>query len=126
MIFLLREGVNVRSAFAIFSVRDDIANKNRALASLGLGVEMALEGSFEAALDGVHRHVQLPHKRIAVLPLPLIQVTRELQGQKRQGYLDQRYLKAFSGMVCGMYSVNQSCRGDLAVTLHIGSKAGHT
>jgi len=127
MILLLREGANVQSAFAILSSMDDMANKNRALASAGLGMDVVLEGSFKAALDGVYRGVNPAQKRIAFFnPLPLIQVVRELHDQKRQGYLDQRYLNDLSGVVWGMYSFSPSCRGDLTVTLHIESKTGQT
>ena len=119
MILLLREGANVQSAFAILSSMDDMANKNRALASAGLGMDVVLEGSFKAALDGVYRGVNPAQKRIAFFnPLPLIQVVRELHDQKRQGYLDQRYLNDLSGVVWGMYSFSPSCHGDLTVTLH--------
>ena len=51
---------------------------------------------------------------------------RELHEQKRQGYLDQRYLAGLSGVVWGIYSFSPSCRGDVTVTLHIETKEGTT
>lgn len=46
---------------------DDIANKNQALASVGLVMDAVLDGSFKVALDGVYRDLKSAHKRIAFL-----------------------------------------------------------
>ena len=127
MIDLLREGASSGSAFAIVLAMDELTNRNRALASAGLGMDVVLEGSFKASLDAIYREVNPPQKKVAFFnPLPLIQVVRELHEQKRQGYLDQRYLAGLSGVVWGIYSFSPSCRGDVTVTLHIETKEGTT
>jgi len=127
MIGLLREGASSGSAFAIVLAMDELTNKNRAMASAGLGMDVVLEGSLKASLDAIYRDVNPQQKKVAFFnPLPLIQVVRELHEQKRQGYLDQRYLSGLSGVVWGIYSFSPSCRGDVTVTLHIETKEGIT
>ena len=127
MIDLLREGASSGSAFAIVLAMDELTNRNRALASAGLGMDVVLEGSFKASLDAIYRDINPQQKKVAFFnPLPLIQVVRELHEQKRQGYLDQRYLAGLSGVVWGIYSFSPSCRGDVTVTLHIETKEGTT
>ncbi len=127
MIGLLREGASSGSAFAMVLAMDDLTNKNRALASAGMGMDAVLEGSFKASLDAIYRDVNPAQHKVAFFnPLPLIQVVRELHEQKRQGYLDQRYIAGLSGVVWGIYSFSPSCRGDVTVTLHIESKEGVT
>ena len=127
MIGLLREGASSGSAFAIVLAMDELTNKNRAMASAGLGMDVVLEGSLKASLDAIYRDVNPQQKKVAFFnPLPLIQVVRELHEQKRQGYLDQRYLAGLSGVVWGIYSFSPSCRGDVTVTLHIETKEGTT
>jgi hypothetical protein len=49
-------------------------------------------------------------------------LVRDLHEQKRQGYLDQRYLTGLSGVAWGTYSYSPNCKGDLSVTLHIETK----
>ncbi len=127
MIGLLREGASSGNAFAIVLAMDELTNKNRALASTGLGMDVVLEGSLKASLDAIYRDINPQQKRVAFFnPLPLIQVVRELHDQKRQGYLDQRYLAGLSGVVWGIYSFSPTCRGDVTVTLHIETKEGVT
>ncbi len=127
IIGLLREGADSNSAYSIVVAMDELSNKNRALASAGMGMDMVLEGGFKASLDAIYRDINPTHKNVAFFnPMPLIQVVRELHDQKRQGYLDQRYLTGLSGVVWGIYSFSPSCRGDVAVTLHIETKEGVT
>ncbi len=100
MISLLREGASASAAFAMVAAMDEVTNKNRAAASAGLGMDVILEGSLKASLDAIYRDVNPPQKKVAFFnPSPLIQVVRELHEQKRQGYLDQRYLAGLSGVV---------------------------
>jgi hypothetical protein len=127
IIGLLREGASSNSAVSIVMAIDELSNKNRALASAGMGMDMVLEGGFKASLDAIYRDINPTEKKIAFYnPLPLIQVVRELHDQKRQGYLDQRYLSGLSGVVWGIYSFSPNCRGDVTVTLHIETKEGVT
>ena len=79
MIGLLREGASSGSAFAIVLAMDELTNKNRALASAGLGMDVVLEGSLKASLDALYRDINPQQKKVAFFnPLPLIQVVREL------------------------------------------------
>ncbi len=127
MIGLLREGASSGSAFAMVLAMDELTNKNRALASAGLGMDVVLEGSLKASLDAIYRDINPQQKKVAFFnPMPLIQVVHELHDQKRQGYLDQRYLSGLTGVVWGIYSFSPSCRGDVTVTLHIETKEGVT
>ena len=127
MISLLREGASAGTAYAMVAAMDDATNKNRAAASAGLGMDVVLEGSLKASLDAIYRDVNPPQKKVAFFnPSPLIQVVHELHDQKRQGYLDQRYLAGLSGVIWGIYSFSPNCRGDVTVTLHIETKSGTT
>jgi hypothetical protein len=127
MIGLLREGASSSSAFAMVLAMDELGNKNRALASAGLGMDLVLEGSFKASLDAIYRDINPAQRKLAFFnTTPLIQVVHELHAQKRQGYLDQNYLAGLSAVVWGIYAYSASCRGDLTVTLHFESKEGTT
>lgn len=127
IIGLLREGVQGGYAYAMVKDMDDMANANRAQASAGLGMDVLLEGSFKAALDETYRQVQPNHRKLVFFnPATLIQMVRDLRDQKRQGYLDDKFLRGLSGVVWGTYSFSPTCRGDVLVTLHLQSKDGHT
>ena len=127
MLLLMREGAKARDALTIVIAMDDLANKNRAHANAGVGMDVMLEGTFKSNLDGLYRAINPSSKKVSFFnPLPLTQLVRDLHEQKRQGYLDQRYLTGLSGVAWGTCSYSPNCKGDLSVTLHIETKDGAT
>jgi len=89
VIALMREGAQDVYAIGIVQAIDEMENLNRARAASGLGMDVLLEGSFKAALDGYYRDVQPAHRQLSFFnPLQLTQLVRTVRDQKRQGYLD--------------------------------------
>ena len=52
VIALMREGAQDVNAIGIVQAIDEMENLNRARAASGLGMDVLLEGSFKAAMDG--------------------------------------------------------------------------
>lgn len=73
LLLLMREGAKARDALTIVIAMDDLANKNRAHASAGVGMDVMLEGTFKSHLDGLYREINPSSKKVSFFnPLPLI------------------------------------------------------
>ena len=127
VIALMREGAQDIFAIGIVQAIDEMENLNRARAASGLGMDVLLEGSFKAALDGYYRDVQPAHRQLSFFnPLQLTQLVRTVRDQKRQGYLDDKLVKNLEGVFWGTYSFGPGCTGNVLVTLHLEDKDGET
>jgi len=127
VIALMREGAQDVYAIGIVQAIDEMENLNRARAASGLGMDVLLEGSFKAALDGYYRDVQPAHRQLSFFnPLQLTQLVRTVRDQKRQGYLDEKLVKDLQGIFWGTYSFGPGCTGNVLVTLHLEDKDGET
>jgi hypothetical protein len=108
---------------------DALIDKNRRLASSGQAMDLTLEASLRAALDGLYREIKPKDRKLTFLnPTPLLDMLRELRSAQRQSTLNQQQLAKISGFAWGTYAYGPGCRGDLLVTLHIelGSGASHS
>ena len=127
VIALMREGAQDVYAIGIVQAIDEMENLNRARAASGLGMDVLLEGSFKAALDGYYRDVQPGRRQLSFFnPMQLTQLVRTVRDQKRQGYLDEKLVKDLQGIFWGTYSFGPGCTGNVLVTLHLEDKDGET
>ena len=127
VIALMREGAQDVNAIGIVQAIDEMENLNRARAASGLGMDVLLEGSFKAALDGYYRDVQPAQRQLSFFnPMQLTQLVRTVRDQKRQGYLDDKLVKNLQGIFWGTYSFGPGCTGNVLVTLHLEDKDGET
>ena len=127
VIALMREGAQDVYAIGIVQAIDEMENLNRARAASGLGMDVLLEGSFKAALDGYYRDVQPAQRKLSFFnPMQLTQLVRTVRDQKRQGYLDEKLVKDVQGIFWGTYSFGPGCTGNVLVTLHLEDKDGET
>jgi hypothetical protein len=118
VIALMREGAQDVNAIGIVQAIDEMENLNRARAASGLGMDVLLEGSFKAAMDGYYRDVQPAHRQLSFFnPMQLTQLVRTVRDQKRQGYLDDKLVKNLQGVFWGTYSFGPGCTGNVLVSL---------
>lgn len=124
---LLRAGADPSRSVELLQAIVETTHEIRDKATAGYGMDVLLEGSFKAALDGVYAE-QRPRQRNLTFfnPAPLNDLVRELRDEKRQGYLDAKTIKGLSGIAWGTYSFSPLCRGDVVVTLHIEAACGQT
>ena len=126
---LLSFGAEADDALDSLLAIDALIDKNRRLASSGQAMDLTLEASLRAALDGLYREIKPKDRKLTFLnPTPLLDLLRELRSAQRQSTLNQQQLAKISGFAWGTYAYGPGCRGDLLVTLHIelGSGASHS
>ena len=122
---LLDAGVKSGNALPILLAIDGLMDKNRGLASAGFGMDVTLEASLKAALDGLYRELNPKERKLLFLnPAPLLDLLRDLRTQKRQGSLDLQQLSKISGFAWGTYTYGPACRGDILASIHIELSGG--
>lgn len=126
---LLSYGADADDALDSLLAIDALIDKNRRQATTGQAMDLTLEASLRAALDGLYREIKPKDRKLTFLnPTPLLDMLRELRSAQRQSTLNQQQLAKISGFAWGTYAYGPGCRGDLLVTLHIelGSGASHS
>ena len=124
---LIKVGAESQDALKVLETIDTLIDKNRNLASAGFGMDVTLEGSLKASLDGIYREINPKVAKIAFFnPVPLLDLLRDLRAQKRQGTLDTKQLAKLSGFMWGTYSYGPGCRGDILATVHIELQPGNS
>ena len=126
---LLSYGAEADEALNSLLAIEALITKNRRLATTGQAMDLTLEASLRAALDGLYREIKPKDRKLTFLnPTPLLDMLRELRSAQRQSRLNQQQLAKISGFAWGTYAYGPGCRGDLLVTLHIelGSGASHS
>ncbi|MEY3873000.1 MAG: hypothetical protein RLZZ296_1995 [Pseudomonadota bacterium] len=122
---LFGAGLASADAVGILMAIDGLIDKNRRLASSGLGMDVTLEASLKAAIDGFYRKINPKEKKLSfVNPAPLLDLLRDLRTEKRQGSLDLSQLAKISGFAWGTYAYSPGCRGDIMVTIHVELASG--
>lgn len=117
---LFDAGLASADAVGILLVIDGLIDKNRRLATSGLGMDVTLEASLKAAIDGFYRKINPKEKKLQfVNPAPLLDLLRDLRTEKRQGSLSLSQLSKISGFAWGTYTYSPGCRGDIMATIHV-------
>ena len=126
---LLSYGAEADEALNSLLAIEALITKNRRLATTGQAMDLTLEASLRAALDGLYREIKPKDRKLTFLnPTLFLDMLRELRSAQRQSTLNQQQLAKISGFAWGTYAYGPGCRGDLLVTLHIelGSGASHS
>ena len=122
---LFGAGLASVDAVGILMVIDGLIDKNRRLATSGLGMDVTLESSLKAAIDGFYRKINPKEKKLLfVNPAPLLDLLRDLRAEKRQGSLNLSQLAKMSGFAWGTYAYSPGCRGDILATIHVELTSG--
>lgn len=120
-------GADVRDAGEALQGLDRLIDKNRQLASGGLGMDVSLEGLLKASVDKLYQQLQprVRHLRFdnaGTLP----DLLRDVREQKRRGSLDADRLAQLSGLAWGTYAYGQDCKGSITLTVHVELRSGQT
>ena len=117
---LFGAGLASADAVGILTAIDGLIDKNRRMATSGLGMDVMLESGLKAAIDGFYRKINPKEKKLQfVNPAPLLDLLRDLRTEKRQGSLNLSQLAKMSGFAWGTYAYSPGCRGDILVTIHV-------
>jgi len=122
---LFGAGLASADAVGILISIDGLIDKNRSMATAGLGMDVTLESSLKAAIDGFYRRINPKEKKLLfVNPAPLLDLLRDLRTEKRQGSLNLSQLAKISGFAWGTYAYSPGCRGDIMATIHVELTSG--
>ncbi len=117
---LFGAGLASSDAVGILRSIDGLIDKDRRMATSGLGMDVTLEASLKAAIDGLYRKINPKEKKLLfVNPAPLLDLLRDLRTEKRQGSLNLSQLAKMSGFAWGTYAYSPGCRGDILATIHV-------
>lgn len=117
---LFGAGLASADAVGILTAIDGLIDKNRRMATSGLGMDVMLESGLKAAIDGFYRKINPKEKKLQfVNPAPLLDLLRDLRTEKRQGALNLSQLTKISGFAWGTYAYSPGCRGDILATIHV-------
>ncbi len=117
---LFGAGLASSDAVGILRAIDGLIDKDRRMATSGLGMDVTLEASLKAAIDGLYRKINPKEKKLLfVNPAPLLDLLRDLRTEKRQGSLNLSQLAKMSGFAWGTYAYSPGCRGDILATIHV-------
>ena len=124
---LVMLGGYAKEAVEALQLIDGLIDKNRRLASAGMGMDVTLEGALKAAIDQLYRQVQSRQIRLRfVNPGSVSGLLHELKELKRRGTLDPVQLSRISGIAWGTYALAPGCKGGILLTLHVELRSGET
>ena len=114
----------VEAAAAVVAM-DGLIDKNRRLATAGMGMDVLLEGSIKAQLDRIYGEIRPQLRAIRFHnPATLIDILHDVREQRRQGQLNAEQLRRIDGLMWGTYSYAPGCRGEVVVSLHVEMRDG--
>lgn len=124
---LLHAGASGKEAYLLLSSFNDLYNQNIQIATMYRYLDVTLESTFKAYLDGYYRDIKPKTKKISFSNtndiLSVIQRTNE---DRRDGYLTHEMLERLDFIALGTYSYAPDCKGDILVTLQLIGKNGTT
>jgi hypothetical protein len=124
---LIAMGAQAQEASNVIVTLDNLIDKQRQAASLGLGMDVTLEALLKASLDQIYREVNPKNKKISFFnPNTLMDLLTTLKDQQRQGQLERKQLAQISGIGWGTYAYAPSCNNEILLTLHVALNTGET
>lgn len=124
---LMAMGAETKDAAAVIIALDKLIDKQRQIASSGLGMDVTLEGLLKAALDQTYRDINPKSKKVSFFnPNTLIELLTTLKDQQRQGQMERKQFARISGIAWGTYAFAPSCNNDILLTLHVTLHTGET
>ena len=120
-------GAEAHDAADILRTIDQLIDKNRLMVSAGHGMDVTLESSLKASIDGLYRQINPRQTNLIFFnPGSLLDVLRSLRDRKTQEQIDLKQLSKISGFAWGSYSYGAGCSGDLMVTVHVETNNGES
>jgi hypothetical protein len=117
---LFGAGLASSDAVGILTAIDGLIDRNRSLATSGLGMDVTFEATLKAAIDGFYRKISPKERKLQfVNPAPLLDLLRDLRMEKRQGSISLSQLAKISGFAWGTYAYSPGCRGDILASIHV-------
>ncbi len=118
-------GAEAHDAIDILKTIDQLIDKNRSMVSAGHGMDVTLESSLKASIDGLYRQINPRQTNLIFFnPGSLLDVLRALRSSDKVEHIDLRQLSRISGFAWGSYSYGAGCSGDIMATVHIETNNG--
>jgi hypothetical protein len=117
---LISLGVNAPEAVYAIKKIDELIDKNKAMATEGLGMDITLEATLKASINAVSRNINPQNTRLEFAnPGSAAETMQGLKNNQRYDSTDTAQLSKVKGYVWGTYSYSPGCRGDVLVTIHV-------
>ena len=117
---LISLGVNAPEAVYAIKKIDELIDKNKALATEGLGMDITLEATLKASVNSLSRNINPQNTRLEFAnPGTATETLQGVKNNQRFDTTDPAMLTKVKGFVWGTYSYSPGCRGDVLVTLHV-------
>ena len=117
---LISLGVNAPEAVYAIKKMDELVDKNRALATEGVGMDIMLEATLKASINSLSRNINPQNTRLEFAnPGSASQIMEGVKNNQRFDTTNEAMLSKVKGFVWGTYSYAPGCRGDVLVTIHV-------
>jgi hypothetical protein len=117
---LISLGVNAPEAVDAIKKIDELIDKNKSLATEGLGMDITLEATLKASVNSLSRNINPQNTRLEFAnPGTATETLQGVKNNQRFDTTDPAMLTKVKGFVWGTYSYSPGCRGDVLVTLHV-------
>jgi len=117
---LISLGVNAPEAVYAIKKIDELIDKNKALATEGLGMDITLEATLKASVNSLSRNINPQNTRLEFAnPGTATETLQGVKNNQRFDTTDPAMLTKVKGFVWGTYSYSPGCKGDVLVTLHV-------
>lgn len=112
-------------ALTILREFNSLYDQNQALAIKHQYLDVTLESTLKAYLDGYYRNLRPKVKKISFQNVnDLLALVRANSTGQRDGELGQEMLSKLDYIAYGTYAMGPNCRGDVQVTLHLVGRDG--
>lgn len=122
---LLQSGAIGAEAMDMLMAFNDMYDRNQQLALQHNYLDVTLESTFKAFMDGYYRTINPKVKKISFRHVnDLLNVVRSARNGQRDGYLDHKLLAKLDFIAYGTYTLAPNCNGDIQITLHFIGRDG--
>jgi hypothetical protein len=124
---LMESGAKGSEALQMLVTFDAMYDKNARNAVAGKYMEVTLENTLKAYLDGYYRNLDVINKNITFRHINSIQrIIRDASNGQRTGYLPENTFDYLDYVAYGSYTLAPNCRGNVSVTLTLVDRDGYT
>lgn len=124
---LMYSGAYGDEALALLKEFNSLYDRNQALALRHQYLDVTLESTLKAYLDGYYRNLRPRVKKVSFQNVnDLLSVVRAASQGQRDGVLTKEMLQKLDFIAYGTYAMAPNCRGDIQVTLHLVGREGTT
>ena len=124
---LMQAGAKGQEALSLLMNFNALYDRNQEIAVRYQYLDVTLESTFKAFVDGYYRNLQPREKRISFTNVTsILNIVDAARNGQREGYLDSKLLSKLDFVAYGTYALAPNCKGDIQVTLHMVGKNGRT